>query len=185
MVQGVLVLQLYWDALYCGHPPGGVTILWRICYDSVITPFKSGVDWITGIVFDKRYVILCVYMPYECHVNEADYVEKLGVLQSILSELDTTCVSILGDWNADISDDSSIFEEYTRNTDLHLNGIEAPADALCCKDIDCKNENHRIALDVYYGKLVCAMTKAGQRRARTDKTLFALPNLETKPGFLE
>ena len=46
------------DALYHGHPPGGVSILWRICYDSVITPFKSGVDWITGIVFDKRYVIL-------------------------------------------------------------------------------------------------------------------------------
>ena len=268
------------DELYHGHPPGGVSILWRICYDSVITPFKSGVDWITGIVFDKRYVILCVYMPYECHVNEADYVEKLGVLQSILSELDTTCVSILGDWNVDISDDSSIFaghlrqfcsdtglllsdevnlpsdtfthvserwhttswldhclsskdghnlitnmkvqyhtscgdnipltldiyistecipeletvdddsdnlrvnwskmsaanlEAYNRNTDLHLNGIEAPADALCCKDIDCKNENHRIALDVYYGKLVRAMTKAGQRRARTDKTFNSQP----------
>ena len=71
-------------------------------------PGRVRVDWITGIVFDKSYVILCVYMPYECHVNEADYVEKLGVLQSILSELDTTCVSILGDWNADISDDSSI-----------------------------------------------------------------------------
>ena len=43
--------------------------MWRKCYDSVITPFKSGVDWITGNVFDKRYVILCVYMPYECHEN--------------------------------------------------------------------------------------------------------------------
>ena len=51
---------------------------------------------------------------YECHANEADYVEKLGVLQSILSELDTTCVSILGDWNADISDDSSIFAGHLR-----------------------------------------------------------------------
>ena len=66
-------------------------------------------------------------------------------------------------------------EEYTGNTDLHLNGIEAPADALCCKDIDCKNESHRIALDVYYGKLVRAMTKAGQRRARTDKKFNSQP----------
>ena len=56
-----------------------------------------------------------------------------------------------------------------------MNGVEAPADALCCKDIDCKNENHRIALDVYYGKLVRAMTKAGQRRARTDKTFNSQP----------
>ena len=61
-------------------------------------------------------MILCVYMPYECHVNEADYVEKLGALQSILSELDrpTTCVSILGDWIADISDGSSIFAGHLR-----------------------------------------------------------------------
>ena len=29
------------DELYHGHPPGGVSILWRICYDSVITPFKD------------------------------------------------------------------------------------------------------------------------------------------------
>ena len=266
------------DELYHGHPPGGVSILWRTCYDSIITPFKSDVDWITGIVFDERYVILCVYMPYECHANEADYVEKLGVLQSILSELDTTCVSILGDWNADISDDSSIFaghlrqfcsdtglllsdeanlpsdtfthvserwhttswldhclsskdghnlitnmkvqyhtsccdhipltldistecipeletvgddndnlrvnwskmsaanlEEYTRNTDIHLNGIETPVDALRCKDIYCKNENHRIALDVYYRELVHAMTKAGQRSARRDKSFNSQP----------
>ena len=56
-----------------------------------------------------------------------------------------------------------------------MNEIEPPADALCCKDIDCKNENHGIALDVYYGKLVCAMTKAGQRRARTDKTFNSQP----------
>ena len=74
--------------------------------------FKAGVDWITGIVFDERYVILCIYMP--CYANEADYVEKPDVLQSILSELDTTCVSILGDWNAAISDDSSIFAGHLR-----------------------------------------------------------------------
>ena len=36
------------------------------------------------------------------------------MLQSILSELDTTCVSILGDWNADISDDSYIFAGHLR-----------------------------------------------------------------------
>ena len=65
-------------------------------------------------------------------------------------------------------------EEYTRNTDLHLNGIEAHADALCCKDVYCKNENRCIDLDMYYGKLVRAMTKAGQC-ARTDKTFNSQP----------
>ena len=52
------------NRMNCIMGTGGVSILWRICYDSVI-----GVDWITGIAFDKRYVVLCVYMPYECNVN--------------------------------------------------------------------------------------------------------------------
>ena len=87
LVVMVLVLQLLITGMNCimGTPPGGVFILWRIYYDSVTTPLKYGVDWITGIVFDNIYVILCVYMSYECDVNEADYVEKLGVLQSIIS----------------------------------------------------------------------------------------------------
>ena len=67
------------------------------------------------------------------HVNEADYVEILGVLQSILSELDTTCVSILGDWNADISDDSSIsaghLRQFCSDTGLLLSDeVNLPSD---------------------------------------------------------
>ena len=50
-------------------------------------------------------------------------------------------------------------EEYTRNTDIRLNGNETPVDTLCCKDIYCKNENHRIALDVFYGELVRAQSR--------------------------
>ena len=72
----VLPLLITGDELYHEHPSGGVSILWRTCYDNIITPLKSDVDWITGIVFDERYVILCVYMLYECHANEADYVEN-------------------------------------------------------------------------------------------------------------
>ena len=59
--------------------------------------------------------------------------EKLGVLQSILSELDTTCVSILGDWNAVISDDSSIFAghlmQFCSDTGLLLSDeVNLPSD---------------------------------------------------------
>ena len=42
------------------------------------------------------------------------YLEKLGVLHSILDELDTTCVSILGDWNGDISDPNSQFARHLK-----------------------------------------------------------------------
>ena len=36
-------------------------------------------------------------------------------MQAILSELDTSCVSILGDWNADISDVNSMFATHMKD----------------------------------------------------------------------
>ena len=62
-----------------------------------------------------KYAVLCVYLPFECPVNEETYLEKLGVLQAILSELDNYCVSILGDWNADISDVNSMFATHLKD----------------------------------------------------------------------
>ena len=100
------------DKFFHGHPPGGVSILWRVEYDKCVTPINIGLDWVTGIMFvqgGRKYAVLCICMPYECHANDDSYIEKLGILQSILLELDTTCVSILGDWNGDISDYNSQF----------------------------------------------------------------------------
>ena len=103
------------DCLYHGQPPGGVSILWRVEFDRVITPIKFDLDWLTGIMFEqdgRKYAIISVYIPYECNANEDIYLEKLGVLHSILDELDTTCVSILGDWNGDTSDPNSQFARH-------------------------------------------------------------------------
>ena len=41
--------------------------------------------------------------------NRATFVEKLGVISSIMEDIEVTCVSIMGDWNADISDGDSVF----------------------------------------------------------------------------
>ena len=85
--------------------------------DQFITPIKFDLDWLTGIMFEqdgRKYAIICVYMPYECNANEDIYLDKLGVLHSILDELDTTCVSILGDWNGDISDPNSQFARHLK-----------------------------------------------------------------------
>ena len=57
---------------------------------------------------------LFVFICHECSDNENIYLEKLGVLHSILDELDTTCVSILGDWNGDISDPNSQFARHLK-----------------------------------------------------------------------
>ena len=41
--------------------------------------------------------------------DEDAFVEKMGVLSSIMEDIEVTCVSIMGDWNADISDGDSVF----------------------------------------------------------------------------
>ena len=105
------------DGLIHGHPPGGVCIMWRGKFDRCVTPIEFDLDWLTGIYFcqdGRKYAVLCVYLPFECPGNEETYLEKLGVLQAILTELDTSCVSVLGDWNADISDANSMFATHLK-----------------------------------------------------------------------
>ena len=48
-------------------------------------------------------------MPYESHAHEDLFLENLGTIKSVLKELDTTCISVLRDWNSDISDSESVF----------------------------------------------------------------------------
>ena len=65
-----------------GHPPGGVCIMWRGKFDHCVTPIEFDLDWLTGIYFcqdGRKYAVLCVYLPFECPVNEETYLEKLGV----------------------------------------------------------------------------------------------------------
>ena len=44
-------------------------------------------------------VLISVYLPYQCPENEVEYLEKLGFINALTNELDTTCFVITGDWN--------------------------------------------------------------------------------------
>ena len=68
-------------------------------------------DWLTGIEINynnQKYVILCVYMPYESHDHEDLFLEHLDTLKAIIEDLNTTCISIVGDWNSAINDIESV-----------------------------------------------------------------------------
>ena len=76
-----------------------------------VTCLDLNIDWLTGIkitISNRTYVILCVYMPYESHAHEDLFLENLGTIKAVIEELDTTCISVLGDWNSDISDSESV-----------------------------------------------------------------------------
>ena len=53
-------------------------------------------------------------MPYECCDNEENYLDNLGIIKTIIDELECTCISILGDRNSDISDRTSLFGGHVR-----------------------------------------------------------------------
>ena len=77
------------------------------CLDMHVTCLNLDIDWLTGIEINynnRKYVILCVYMPYESHDHENLFLEHLDTLKAVIEDLNTTYISIVGDWNSDISD---------------------------------------------------------------------------------
>ena len=73
---------------------------------------------------DKKYVIINVYTPYECYENEGEYLNNLATIASVVEELETTCVYIIGDFNPDIADDRSLFARHLKSfCDDNLMGL--------------------------------------------------------------
>ena len=105
------------DNLCYGHPPGVVVTLWRSVFNNFIAPIEITCDWLAGIMCtyeNKRHAILCVYMS--CMSSQSAnydlFLECLGFLSSTIEELDCTCITIIGDWNADVSNYNHQFGNY-------------------------------------------------------------------------
>ena len=58
-------------------------------------------------------VLISVYLPYQCPENEVEYLEKLGFINALTNEIDTTCFVITGDWNANLREGgNSLFAKH-------------------------------------------------------------------------
>ena len=96
------------DKLITGHPYGGVAILYKTKFAKCISPIYFNLDWIIGISINSgrnKHVILCVYLKSVSggHDDHKEiYQGQLEELKHIISDLDTTSVSIIGDVNADL-----------------------------------------------------------------------------------
>ena len=95
-----------------GRIPGGVAILWHKKYDPLISVIRLGVDWCIAIKVacnNKVFIIINVYTPYESHNNEDLYLERLAFLNAFIEETEYSSIYLMGDLNADISDEKSLF----------------------------------------------------------------------------
>ena len=76
---------------------------------------RLNVDWAIAIMINidsKKIVIINVYTPYESYDNENEFISRMAHISAVVEELDTTCVYVMGDYNADISDDHSMFSKH-------------------------------------------------------------------------
>ena len=99
------------DGLLIGHPPGGVAIMWNKCLDKCVKPIDFNCNWCVGLevlLDQKKFVIVNLYMPFQCSDNEDKYLDCLGYLKSMMEELELTCYVLIGDWNANLRDVSNI-----------------------------------------------------------------------------
>lgn len=96
-----------------GRIPGGVAIFWHKRYDPLITVIRLDVDWAIAIKVehnDRAFVVLNMYTPYESTKNEDEYISRLGFISSFIMQ--SAYTSIVGDMNAEISDNSSMFGQH-------------------------------------------------------------------------
>ena len=100
-----------------GHASGGVAILWKKNLSKSIKPLNLGLDWLCGIsleIDDAIFYVLCIYMPCQSMHNLEEFLAKCGTLISVIESLDSPNVLILGDFNSNISNHSSLFGRHLR-----------------------------------------------------------------------
>ncbi len=90
----------------------------------IIRPLRLNVDWSIGIeltINEKKFYIINVYLPYEKPDNESHFIITSSTtaatyrVAAVVDELDSSCVYIIGDMNADIGDDRSTFANHLQH----------------------------------------------------------------------
>ena len=89
-----------------GRRKEGVAILWNTKFDRYITPQKYDYDWVVSIEIShdhKKMYIFNVYLPCDNRENEVEYLDRLAKLHKLIAECDSSCMTIIGDFNANVN----------------------------------------------------------------------------------
>ena len=93
-----------------GRPYGGVGFLWKKGLDADVSIIECEFDWLCCIKIcdgKKEYILINVYLPYECVDNRDDYSDCLAKLNVIIENINSTCITVIGDFNANLSKQSA------------------------------------------------------------------------------
>ena len=88
-----------------GRYSGGVALMWKSSISQYVKQIELDAYWCVAVeicIESTKFVILNIYMPYQCHEHEDLYLEKLGFVKSFIDELNCTNFVIIGDFNANL-----------------------------------------------------------------------------------
>ena len=102
-----------------GRKFGGAGFLWSKQLEKHIKPVKFDYDWLSCLEINMdnhKCYLINVYLPYESSLKEDEYISCLGVVESIIHELPSSHIFIVGDYNTDHRRKSSLTD--------HLNDFQ-------------------------------------------------------------
>ena len=94
--------------------------------DQYITILDDCCDWLCGIRIcsgNKEYCLLNVYLPFESEENRDRFNDYMAKIAIYVDTINSTCVTIIGDFNADISKKSvfgNIFLDFCNEYSLSI-----------------------------------------------------------------
>lgn len=109
-----------------GRPRGGVGFIWKNRLDPLISIIDCDYDWLCGIkICDNRkeYYLLNVYLPYEYVDNRDEFMDCIAKLDVFVQNITSTFVTIVGDFNANISRQSvfgDILQKFCIDNNLNI-----------------------------------------------------------------
>jgi exonuclease III len=114
------------DGIITGRPYGGVGFLWRKSIDEAVQVINSDHNWLSCLKVStkkKEFYVINVYLPYECQSNVENYNDCLAKLALYVDNINSTCIYIVGDFNADLSKESSfgsILAAFCEDNNLYI-----------------------------------------------------------------
>ena len=90
-----------------GRPHGGVGFLWKNKLDNHVSIVDCEYDWMCCMKINngggREYYLINVYLPYECTDNRDEFVDCLAKLGVFIDNINSTYITIVGDFNANLS----------------------------------------------------------------------------------
>ena len=96
-----------------GRPYGGVGFMWKKSIDYSITILELEFDWVCGLKISahkKRDLHFKCVFTFSKNDNREQYLDCLAKLQIIINNINSICITIVGDFNASLTTESAFSE---------------------------------------------------------------------------